>query len=143
MGYLKERKTEAYDSQSTHHSFYSINNTFERALGSLSKMPRIWLEYLDFLVNQNLITITRRAFNRALQALPTTQHDRIWPLYLKFLHRPGIPLETICSVYQRYILYAPNGIEEYVTLLKNSRLYHKAVQKLSELVNNKTFRLKG
>ncbi len=48
----------------------------------MHKMPRIWLEYLELLVDQKLITKTRRTFDRALQALPVTQHDRIWILYL-------------------------------------------------------------
>ena len=45
-------------------------------------MPRIWLTYLDFLVDQRWVTKTRRAFDRALCALPITQHDRIWQIYL-------------------------------------------------------------
>jgi len=58
------------------------------------KMPRIWLEYLEFLVSQGFITRTRRAFDRALMALPVTQHDRGWVLYLKFVSQEGIPVET-------------------------------------------------
>lgn len=88
----------------------ALNNTYERSLVSMHKMPRVWLEYLvrrgalaacaqsnalgtcmqglaraalqEFLVEQGMITHTRRAFDRALCALPITQHDRIWQLYL-------------------------------------------------------------
>ena len=53
-----------------------------RALVSMHKMPRVWLDYLDLLVEQKHITGSRRAFDRALAALPITQHDRVWTLYL-------------------------------------------------------------
>ena len=33
-------------------------------------------------MEQGLVTRTRRAFDRALCALPITQHDRIWQIYL-------------------------------------------------------------
>ena len=36
----------------------------------------------EFLVEQGMVTHTRRAFDRALCALPITQHDRVWQLYL-------------------------------------------------------------
>lgn len=37
------------------------------------KMPRIWLEYLAFLMEQRKITRIRKTFDRALQSLPITQ----------------------------------------------------------------------
>ncbi len=46
-------------------------------------MPRIWINYLEFILSQQLITKTRRLFDSALKALPITQHHRIWPIYLK------------------------------------------------------------
>jgi pre-mRNA-splicing factor SYF1 len=48
----------------------------------MHKMPRVWLDYLDLLVEQKQVTMARRAFDRALAALPITQHDRVWTLYL-------------------------------------------------------------
>ena len=46
------------------------------------QMPRIWIEYCTLLVDQRFVTRARRAFDRAICALPITQHDRIWQLYL-------------------------------------------------------------
>ena len=66
------------------------------------QMPRIWLDYCEFLMNQGLITRTRRTFDRALRALPITQHPRIWPLYLKFVNLHNIP-ETAVRVYRRHL----------------------------------------
>lgn len=76
-----------------------MNNAFERALVFMHKMPRIWLDYTGFLMRQKKITRSanfdrfirrrfpknwllfsrlRRVFDRALRALPITQHERIW-----------------------------------------------------------------
>src|SRR5688572_16269271 len=65
-------------------------------------MPRIWLDYCQFLMDQGRITRTRRTFDRALRALPVTQHDRIWQLYLKFVKMHYIPESTV-RVYRRYL----------------------------------------
>lgn len=48
----------------------------------MHKMPRIWTQYLELLVQRRKVTRARRTFDRALQALPITQHDRVWVLYL-------------------------------------------------------------
>ena len=66
------------------------------------QMPRIWLDYCQFLIDQYKITRTRRTFDRALRALPLTQHKRIWPLYLKFIRSHDLP-ETAVRVYRRFL----------------------------------------
>ncbi|KAF8065563.1 Xab2 [Scenedesmus sp. PABB004] len=91
----------------------------------MHKMPRIWLEYLELVVEMRQITHTRRTFDRALAALPITQHDRVWVLYLRFLGQPGIPVETAVRVYRRYLQLEPSHAEEFVAYLK---------QKLCELI---------
>lgn len=64
-------------------------------------MPRIWLDYLEFLMSQPCLTKTRRTFDRALRALPVTQHSRIWEVYTKFAEKAGG--ETTIRVLRRYI----------------------------------------
>eukprot|EP00731_Ephydatia_muelleri_P023930 Em0016g201a len=49
---------------------------------------------LQFLMDQCKVTRTRRTFDRALQALPLTQHNRIWPLYIKFVKTYDLPETT-------------------------------------------------
>ena len=66
------------------------------------QMPRIWMDYCQFLVDQCKITRTRRTFDRALRSLPLTQHVRIWPLYIKFVRKHNIP-ETTVRIYRRYV----------------------------------------
>lgn len=80
------------------------------------QMPRIWLDYLHFLIDQGKITRTRRCFDRALRALPVTQHNRIWPLYLKFMRSHDLP-ETAVRVYRRYL-----KVTFFICFLDNRRV---------------------
>ena len=93
-----------------------VNNCFERSLVFMHKMPRIWIDYCKFLVKQQRITRTRRVMDRALRALPPTQHDRIWPIYIKFVRTHPIP-ETGVRVFRRYIQMFPENSEEYIDYL--------------------------
>ena len=103
-------------------------------------MPRIWLKYLEFLTQQRLVTRTRRAFDRALMALPVTQHTRIWVLYLRFISQPGIPAETAVRVYRRYLKLEPSHAEEYIAYLKMTGRWGEAARRLADLVNDESFR---
>lgn len=90
-------------------------------------MPRIWIEYLNFLSLQHQYTRTRRTFDRALRALPVSQHDRIWKLYLKFVRSiPNCP-DTVVRVYRRYLRLHPTEVEGYIDFLVGSKLYEEAI----------------
>ena len=80
--YLSERLEAARGAPPGSSAHEALNNTFERALVTMHKMPRIWELFLRALLGQRLVTRTRRACDRALAALPVTQHDRIWTVYL-------------------------------------------------------------
>jgi len=84
--YLRERLEAARGVPGGLPASESLNNTFERALVTMHKMPRIWELYLRSLLDQKLLTKTRRACDRALAALPVTQHDRVWAIYLVRRH---------------------------------------------------------
>ena len=71
------------------------------------QMPRLWLDYCQFLMDQGRVTHTRRTFDRALRALPITQHSRIWPLYLRFLRSHPLP-ETAVRGYRRFLKVSPS-----------------------------------
>ena len=120
--------------------YRALNNTFERALISMYKMPGIWIEYLEFLVSQGFITRTRRAFDRALMALPVTQHDRIWVLYLKFASQEGIPVETTTRVHSRYLKIEPGHAEEYIVYLRSQERWRAVAEQLIKVVNDRSFR---
>uniref|UniRef100_A0A2P2IVB4 Pre-mRNA-splicing factor SYF1 n=2 Tax=Rhizophora mucronata TaxID=61149 RepID=A0A2P2IVB4_RHIMU len=137
--YLAERLDIVRNLIITHQQYQTLNNTFERALVTMHKMPRIWIMYLQILTAQKLITRTRRTFDRALCALPVTQHDRIWELYLRFVSQEGIPIETSLRVYRRYLKYDPGHIEDFIEFLVNSRLWQEAAERLASVLNDDQF----
>ncbi|CAG0922078.1 unnamed protein product [Notodromas monacha] len=125
--------------------FEDTNNMFERALVTMHKMPRIWIEYCKFLVSQGKVTRTRKTFDRALRALPVTQHTRLWPLYLEFVRKHGVA-ETAVRVYRRYLqassvscFMAPEDAEDYIDFLISIDWLEEAAQRLASVVNDERF----
>ncbi|KAK3115575.1 pre-mRNA-splicing factor syf1 [Teratosphaeriaceae sp. CCFEE 6253] len=118
--------------------FQKVNALFERALVLLNKMPRIWEMYLVLLCQQPLITFTRRTFDRALRALPLTQHGRVWALYRPFANSAGG--ETAVRVWRRYMQIHPEHVEEFIELLVREKKYTEAVQRYIEILNNPRFK---
>lgn len=137
--YLRERLELVRNLPITHSQFETLNNTFERALVTMHKMPRIWIMYLQTLTDQKLLTRTRRTFDRALCALPVTQHDRIWEPYLVFVSQKGVPIETSLRVYRRYLKYDPTHIEDFIEFLTNSSLWQEAAERLASVLNDDQF----
>ncbi|XP_054157730.1 pre-mRNA-splicing factor syf1 homolog [Oppia nitens] len=115
-----------------------VNNCFERSLVFMQKMPRIWLEFCQFLLTQNAITKCRRTLDRALQALPITQHNRIWPIYLTLIKTYDIP-ETAVRVYKRYLKLQPEQAEEFIQYLITADRLDEAAIKLADIVNRDDF----
>jgi hypothetical protein len=50
--YLLERREAVRGLSPAHPGIEALGNVYERALVSMHKMPRVWLEYLEFLVEQ-------------------------------------------------------------------------------------------
>ncbi|XP_060096701.1 pre-mRNA-splicing factor SYF1 [Heteronotia binoei] len=136
--YLKQRRKQVKSRCVTDPSFEEVNNCHERALVFMHKMPRIWLDYCQFLMDQCRITRTRRTFDRALRALPITQHHRIWPLYLKFVRLYPLP-ETAVRVYRRYLKLSPENAEEYIEYLCSIDRLDEAAVRLAAVVNDECF----
>ncbi|KAF5475606.1 hypothetical protein F2P56_007398 [Juglans regia] len=137
--YLRERLDLVRNIPVTHSLFQALNNTFERALVTMHKMPRIWIMYLQTLTDQKLLVRTRHTFDRALCALPVTQHDRIWEPYLVFVSQKGVPIETSLRVYRRYLKYDPTHIEDFIEFLVNSSLWQEAAERLASVLNDDEF----
>ncbi|KAI0817777.1 TPR-like protein [Xylaria sp. FL0064] len=120
--------------------YRKVNALFERALILLNKMPRIWEMYLKFLLLQPLVTLTRRTFDRALRALPITQHNRIWAIYRLFANSAGG--DTAVKIWRRYMQVHPEDAEDFIELLTQVGLYTEAVQKYIDILNNPRFNSK-
>lgn len=80
-------------------------------------MPRIWIDYCQLQIKRGQVTEARRVFDRAIRALPVTQHMRIWPSYIGFVTAQNIP-ETAIRVYRRYLKVCPDAREEFIEYLK-------------------------
>ncbi|KAJ2162772.1 pre-mRNA-splicing factor syf1 [Coemansia sp. RSA 552] len=75
---------------------------FERSLLALHKMPVLWMEYCRLAARQPDVTVARRVFDRALRALPVTQHGRVWVQYLRFARAVGgVTAERVWGRYVR------------------------------------------
>ncbi|KAK6533339.1 pre-mRNA-splicing factor syf1 [Orbilia ellipsospora] len=118
-----------------------VNDCYERSIVLLNKMPRIWTDYLSFLLKQCKVTHTRRTFDRALRALPITQHNRIWELYIPFANSASG--ETAIKIWRRYMQGHPEEAEEFIELLVELGYYTEAAQKYIDILNNPKFRSKA
>ncbi|KAH6668561.1 pre-mRNA-splicing factor SYF1 [Plectosphaerella plurivora] len=117
--------------------YRKVNALFERALILLNKMPKIWEMYLKFLLKQPIVTVTRRAFDRALRALPVTQHKRIWALYRPFADSvAGI---GAVKIWRRYMQIHPEDAEDFIELLNQVGLYTEAAKMYMTVLNNPKF----
>jgi pre-mRNA-splicing factor SYF1 len=97
---------------------------WERALVTLHKFPRVWMEYLEYAHEKSSMDPTqlRHLANRALEAIPVTQHDKIWPVLLKYYQSTDtnwIPKETKLSLLRRYIQFNPAATKEVADFLAN------------------------
>ncbi|EQK98240.1 pre-mRNA-splicing factor SYF1 [Ophiocordyceps sinensis CO18] len=117
--------------------YIKVNTLFEKALILLNKMPRIWEMYLQLLMQQPVVTLARRTFDRALRALPVTQHKRIWTLYLHFANAASG--ETAVMVWRRYMQICPESAEDFIELLLGTGAYTEAARRYVDLLNNVRF----
>ncbi|ORY81349.1 pre-mRNA-splicing factor syf1 [Protomyces lactucae-debilis] len=118
--------------------FEKVNRCFERALPLLNKMPRLWTDYLDFLMQQPLLTRTRRTFNRALQALPLSQHDQIWKRFRPWYLSAGGRTSQV--VMQRHMQIDKSLIEELIAHLIEQGDVNAAAKHYLRILSNPRFR---
>ncbi|RNA33394.1 Pre-mRNA-splicing factor SYF1 [Brachionus plicatilis] len=133
--YLKLRRAHLKNKCINDPEYEEVNNAYDRALAYLNKMPRIWIDYCEFLLDQCLITRTRKACDRALRSLPITQHYRIWPIFLDLVESFDIP-DTGVKVYKRYSKLKPEDVEDHANYLKKVGLVDECAQKYLFLLNN-------
>ena len=116
-----------------------VNARYDQALGYLNKMPRVWLDFVEFLMVQKKVTKVRRVFDAALQSLPLSQHSRVWDKYIEFAISPNVPPETGMKVLRRYLLFAPTKAETLVDYLIVHKQYNEACVELAKIVDNPDF----
>jgi pre-mRNA-splicing factor SYF1 len=125
------------------HPIYKyVNNQFDRALLTMSRMPVIWSLYFKHLQQQGNLKSLRNCYNRALNCLPITQHKQwIWQDYLRFIdeNKFVIPQRLALSVWARYLQVEPLAKEELFDYLKATKLYNRAVHLLLECIDDEKF----
>jgi pre-mRNA-splicing factor SYF1 len=136
--YLRERRDKIKHKCITDPAYESLNNTFERALVFMHKMPRIWLDYTKILQLQRKITKTRHVYDRALRSLPITQHDKIWRQYTAFVKIAKVP-EMACRVFRRFLKLDPDIVEEYVEFLGKHDQWNEAATLFAKALNRESF----
>lgn len=98
----------------------------------------IRVDYCKLLVTLKKGTQARKTFDRALQALPVTQHKPIWAIYLEWVKSFGVE-ETAVRVFRRYLMYNPAAREEFVTYLEGIGQFEEAARQLSIVLNDEHF----
>lgn len=78
------------------------------------------------------------AYLCSFRALPITQHERIWKLYIEFVNAHDIP-ETAVRVFRRYLQLCPESREEFVEYLINVGRLDDAAIHLAKIVNDNDF----
>jgi len=140
--YLNLRIKQLEDKPLDHSYYNEVNKCYEESLVFMHKMPRIWIEYCNLLVRQFYVTKTRRAFDKALESLPITQHYRIWPDYLDFIKKSHVPTETAVRIYKRYIQLKPEDAEDYIDYLHSKDMIDEASSLLCDIINRPHFQSK-
>lgn len=155
--YLDERRNYLEGKNISSKGYQILVNTYERALVHMHKMPRIWcssylslhliayvinfcirLDYCEYLASIHRGTETRRAFDRALQALPITQHKELWEQYIDWVTKFGVE-ETAIRVYRRYLMYDPGSRERFVDYLEEVGHFEEAARQLSICLNDEHY----
>jgi pre-mRNA-splicing factor SYF1 len=136
--YLTDRLRSLRRRVFTHAKYEAANALFERALLYMRKMPVIWVMFLQHLRSQHLVTRTRRTMDRALQALPVTQHERIWEVYEKFASGCDV-WQTSVHTLKRAAMFDRNKREGVVEYLLSLKRHGDAAVELSRLLSDPKF----
>lgn len=156
--YLSERLEQVKGAPPASTRNEALLRVFERALSHMNKMPRIWCAhpltpitppppphpvcrqlYLSFVVTLRRGTFTRKAFDRALQALPITQHDHVWGLFVQWARDFGV-VDTAVRVFRRFLMYDPAQREDLVEFLSEHAQHAEAARQLVACLEDDGFR---
>lgn len=119
--------------------FESINTIHERALIYMSKMPTIWIDYLDYLIYQKeSILKIRNTFNSSIQSLPITQHETLWSIFIKWANSTK-SFKLINESYERYLCLNSKVREEYISILVDNKEFDLVIKNILIIINDERF----
>ena len=107
--YLKEEREYVQSNYNIPNKHYDeVNMIHEQALIYMMKMPIIWINYIQFMMEQNSITKTKIIFNKALQSIPITQHKKLWDNYIPWIESLSGCHRTKIEIFKRYTKFNPD-----------------------------------
>ena len=103
------------------------------------KMPIIWVNYIKFLMDQNLVTKTRLVLNKSLQMLPVTQHKKIWDIYIPWVESLIGCHKCKIEIFKRYLKFNPDYKEKFLHYLVSIKEFNYAIDLIIEILNDENF----
>lgn len=95
--YLNERREQIGKLEYIPRDIYEeMNEVYERALVYLHKMPRVWMDYLQFLILQRKVKKTRETLDYSIRTLPVHQHYRMWNIIIPWLKEAYVTNCNVC-----------------------------------------------
>ena len=138
--FLKEEREYAFKNFELKNKYFNfVNKLHEQALIYMLKMPVIWKNFIEFLIEQNLITYTRKICDRALQMLPISQHEKIWKIYINFLENLTGCYKLKIFVFQRYCKFNNDYKEKFLKYLIGIKQFQPAIKIIIDILNDENF----
>ena len=119
--------------------YEEVNKIHEQALIYMLKMPMIWVCYIQFLMEQNLVTKTRMVFNKSLQMLPITQHNKIWEIVIPWAESLSGCHKSKIDIFKRYLKYNADYKEKFIHYLVGIKEFNFAIELIIEILNDENF----
>ena len=138
--YLKEEREYVKSNYNLPNKHYDeVNKLHEQALIYMMKMPIIWIDYIQFMIEQNSITKTKIIFNKALRVIPITQHKKLWDIYIPWIESlPGCYKSKI-EIFNRYIKFNSDYKEKFINFLIGIKEFNLAIHLIIEILNDENF----
>ena len=138
--YLKEEREYVKSNYNIPNKHYEeVNRIHEQALIYMMKMPIIWMNYIQFMMEQNSITKTKIIFNKALQAIPITQHKKLWDIYIPWIESLIGCHKSKIEIFKRYIKFNPDYKEKFINYLIGIKEFNLAIHLIIEILNEENF----
>ena len=138
--YLKEEREYVRANYNLPNKNYDrVNKIHEQALIYMMKMPIIWINYIQFMIEQNSIINTKKIFNIALQVIPITQHKRLWDIYIPWVESLVGCHKTKIEIFKRYIKFNPDYKEKFINYLIGVKEFNLAIHLIIDILNDEKF----
>ena len=121
------------------HIFIKLTTTqFEKCAKLFNKFPRVWVMFAEFTESLGLLGKTEEILNRGLLSLPISQHEKVWPFYMKFAEK-HLSNEELEKVGRRYSVVEKGYRDKLADILIKRGLLDRAIALKLEIINDEQF----